>query len=450
MIRFITIFLIIITFFIGYGIAGGESIIQEKTEYTGLRNSQNRPNLPFVSNDKIQKINLDELIAYALKNNPKVAAAKARWEASLNGEKIAASLPDPMIGVTYFINKISTRNGSLMGGVNFGQKFPWIGKLGTKSQIRKSMSGVLETNLEAVRAKIVSNIKKVYYELYFIRKAKQVTNTNIILLKQLENVAQIKYVSGKVTQQDVLKIQVEISKLLDDLITLKDENNVFAIKMNTLLGKDINEIVGETEELEFKEYMINLESLYSTLKQKSPELKIKKEQINKSNLDWKFSKLERFPDFNLGYHYQWIDDDAVALQKGKDAQSITFSMNLPIWFGKQNARIDEAKLNVLDKELTYEDTENRLLSDLKNKYYRLIVAQRKIKLYNESILPRMEQALKVTIEGYEGGKAGFLDLIDSQKNLLFYKLELARSVKNYFSEVSTIEELFGGSISLNN
>ncbi|MFC1724043.1 TolC family protein [candidate division KSB1 bacterium] len=403
----------------------------------------NKTTLP----QNISALSLNEIISYALENNPKITAAESRWKASLNQPGIVSGLPDPTIGFTYFNEEISTRNGSIKGGVSIAQKFPWFGKLSAKSKIKETDAEIFSEALKAVKLEVIANVKKVYYDLYWIWQAVSITERNIDLLKQFESVSRAMYASGQVPQQDVLKAQVELSKLYNDHETYVEMRKTFEVKLNGLLGKAPFEATGNPEEIEFKPVEINIDSLYAVFRKNSPHLKMRMKMIKKADGEFNLSKLENYPDFSIGYNYQWIADDApLSSDAGKNAQSVMISMNIPLWFGKNRARVNDAEMKAVSQEFNYKDFENMRLADIKNAHFGLINAERKIKLYRDNIIPRLQQALNVTLESYKVGKSGFLDLIDSQKLLLQFQLEYEKSISSYFKKAAELEFLTGAEL----
>ncbi|MBW2217586.1 MAG: TolC family protein, partial [Deltaproteobacteria bacterium] len=71
---------------------------------------------------------------------------------------------------------------------------------------------------------------------------------------------------------------------------------------------------------------------------------------------------------------------------------------------------------------------------------------RKISLYRDSLLPKAEQNIKVTQLAFTADKAGFLDLIDSQRILLGFQLDHERAIADSAQRQAEIEMLTGGDI----
>src|SRR6267143_1037322 len=73
--------------------------------------------------------------------------------------------------------------------------------------------------------------------LFIARKATEVHLASVELLRQIADVSQAKYSTGRISQQDVLKPVVELSKLHGDLLMFEEQAGVAAARLNVLLAR---------------------------------------------------------------------------------------------------------------------------------------------------------------------------------------------------------------------
>ena len=390
---------------------------------------------------------MEKVVAFALANNPQIAAAEERWRAALNRPAVVSALPNPAFGVSYFAEEMETRNGPLRGGITLSQKLPWFGKLDTKSRIAESEANVFKERHESTRLEIIAKVKQVYFELYWITRAIAITKSNIDLMKQFEKVAQAMYVAGEVSQQDVLKAQVEISNLQNELDTFVEMKTTAAARLNALLGRPIEAPLGEPERFEFRRFTTELENLYNLARELSPRLRLHQQLIKRAEQQSKLARLDYYPDFTLGVQYQNIAFGApMAPHEGQDAWAVMVSMSLPIWWGKTKAGVNEAEMKASSERFAYTDTENMVLMNVKDTYFRLKTAERQVALYRDSIIPRAEQALRVSEKGYRAGQVDFLNLIDSQRMLLHFQFAHERALTDFQQNLAKLEEIVGGKL----
>jgi outer membrane protein, heavy metal efflux system len=90
-----------------------------------------------------------------------------------------------------------------------------------------------------VRARdIVADIKRTYAEIFVARKAVDISQETIGLLRQIADATQVRYAAGRGSQQDVLKTVVEITRLHEEELMLVEQARMAEARLNTLLGRD--------------------------------------------------------------------------------------------------------------------------------------------------------------------------------------------------------------------
>ena len=95
-----------------------------------------------------------------------------------------------------------------------------------------------EAILEAKRLELSRQIASTYYELGFVASGQKINQLLINMLTQLLRVSETRYAAGQGLQQDVLQAQVEVSKLLDEQITLDKKRRMLEDRINSLLNRE--------------------------------------------------------------------------------------------------------------------------------------------------------------------------------------------------------------------
>ncbi|HEA65178.1 MAG TPA: TolC family protein, partial [Candidatus Aminicenantes bacterium] len=249
------------------------------------------------------KTSLSELIEEALSQNPQIKAARNEWEASLQVIPQAKSLPDPMLSYSYFGQSVETRLGPQRNKFSLSQKFPFFGKLSLKGEIARKGASILEEQYMAVKLNIVLRVKKAFFSLFWLDRAIRISQEEKEVLERLAKIAEIKYETGKANQQDVLKTQLEISKVLDKILILNQRRKAIAAELNALLNRHPDSFIGEVEEFEIPELKVELEKLYELARELRPEMRKVRHFIEKNEESLKLAKKNYFPDFKLMVDY---------------------------------------------------------------------------------------------------------------------------------------------------
>lgn len=402
------------------------------------------------SQTEVDNINdiLKELIQEALENNPKLEAAVQR---ALSAEKIipqAGALPDPQL--TFSLSNLPVNSFSFdqdpMTGKVIGvmQMFPFPGKLSLATDIAEFEAAAIKYQQEEIRNQVIQMVKQTYFDLYTIDRALETTEKNKALMEQFVHVAETKYATGSGLQQDVLRAQVEISKLEDDLIMWQQKRLSFVARLNALLNRPVDTLVDKTlPELKLPDSPATIFSA-EQIEQNRPLLKAWNERIQKAETAVKLAERDIWPNFTIGASYRQRDDLADGRQL-TDFFSATVSMNIPLYFNrKQKAKVAEKGLNYNATKSEYENVKINVLSQVESILAELERNRKRVELYKGGILLQAQQSLESAHAGYRVGKVDFLTLINNWMMLQNYELQYFFALSNFYKNLADYELVVGG------
>jgi cobalt-zinc-cadmium efflux system outer membrane protein len=391
-----------------------------------------------------KKIILVELIREALDRNPQLQATRDAWQASLKAIPQAKSLPDPMLSYSYFGQSIETRLGPQRNKISLSQKLPFFGKLSLKGKIAESTASVFQEHYKAVEAEIVLKVKTAYFSLYWFDKALDINKEEKEVLKRLAKIAEKKYETGDASQQDVLKAQLEISKVTDKILQLEQGRRSVVAQLNALLSRPQDIPLGDTEEISLSEFEINLDELYETARKERPEMKEARYHIERSEINLKLTKKNYFPDLQIMFDYIDIGEGTTSHpDDGRNAWMGSIGINVPLWRQKLRAAEAEAAIRLKATRENYENVENETLSRVNELFFEVKTAQDQVKLYKYSLLPQAEQAMKASEVGYLAGKVDFLSLLDSERMILQLKIGYFKAATDFEKSLAGLERILG-------
>ncbi|MCK4850356.1 MAG: TolC family protein [Phycisphaerae bacterium] len=389
---------------------------------------------------------LTQYLAYAALHNPQLQAAFARYKAALEAIAPARTLPDPRLTYRYFIQEVETRVGPQQQSFGLAQTFPWFGKLQASGDIALEKAKAQGQAFEAVKLKLFYQVKHAYYEYYYLARAISVTKENVELMRYIEQVVRTKYKVAAAGHQDVIRAQVELGKLEDQLRSLQDLRGPIMAKLNAALNRPAGAgLPWPTEAPREEKIDASDEQILTWLREANPKLKALDYQIAAKKKAVELTGKDYFPDITLGVDYI---DTAEALMSGtpdsgKDPVVVMASINLPIWHDKYRANQRQARARYLAALKERLGTENALASEVHLALYEFRDAQRKINLYRDSLIPKAQQSLKVSQAAFMVDKASFLDLIDAERILLEFQLLYERALANGAQRLAQLEMLIG-------
>ena len=380
---------------------------------------------------------LAEYARYAEQHNPKLKQALTRYQAALAKVPAASAWVDPRLTYGYFARPVETRTGPQEMRFSAAQTFPWKGKLDLKGRIVQQEAAVEGQRYEAVRRSLIFEVKAAYYDCYFLERAIAVSEENLRLLAHLEEVGRTRYRGGTGEHAPVLKAQVELGRLEDQLRSLRQQRRPVAARLNAALGRAATAPIAVPNSLPMAALDLDEEVLKARLQAANPTLQMRQVQAQAQSLGVKLAGKQFYPDLTVSLDYIHIGD------RGANPLMAMASLNLPLWRSSYEAGERAAKLSHQAALQGIADEENRLAAELELALYRQRDAQSRSALYRDSLLPKAEQALNVTQRAFAADRSDFLAVIDAQRTLLEFQLAYERAQTDQALHWAEIEKLVG-------
>lgn len=392
-------------------------------------------------------LSLEWCLERAAQANPAIAEDSAAWDAAQERIHFAGALDDPRI--SYEASNIPTGDfdfrSTPLSGHQFGlkQRIPFPGLLRNQKQAAQSASGAARSNLEDRMQRIAGSVEVHWAMLGFAQRALDITDRNIDLVRQLSEIAEVKYRVGSGLQQDVLRAQVALTVLLEERLQREAAIEATAAALAAVLDLPPDMSLPRTTALEDPSELPDLETLVATLEDKSPALQAARERIEQAEHALEATRLEGYPDFDLGVGYrvrEKVRGDPVG---GDDFLSAGVTLRLPVDRAKWRARTAESRALVRRAEAAYRRSRAELRSGLRTIHAELVRADRQRELLETGLVPQARQSLDSSRSGYQVGRLDFLSLLDSQVRLLDAELQRERALADRRGAFAALEATLG-------
>ncbi|UVT19725.1 MAG: TolC family protein [Nitrospira sp.] len=389
---------------------------------------------------------LPDLIPEALARNPELVAARRQWEAASQRIVQARSLDDPTLSVHLWnfpqtFNVTQTQN-SIFG---LSQNLPFPGKLALKSEIASRSAEMTEQVLHGKERELIARVKEAYYDLFLAHKAIQIHYEQVELLRQFFEIANVKFRTRKGSQADVLKAQVELSVLHQQLPVLEQRRETAAALLNTLLDRDPLSPLGVPQEPSLMPIDITINDLHRLALDTRPELKAAELAVRHSEQTRALAQRQYYPDFNVAFQrFQNF--------QASDGFGAYVAMTIPFSFWtkpKYDAGLQEAVASVEAARAQRHTLENMTRFQVKDLLAKVRASEQVAKLYHTTILPQAVQNLEAARVGYRVGRGGFLDLIDTQRAWRGFQHEYYRALVEREHRLAELEQVIGTGLNKN-
>jgi len=334
--------------------------------------------------------------------------------------------------------------------LSLSQKLPWFGKLSDKEKIAAKEAAVYRFLHEAQKTDVIQKVKLAYYSLAYIDQALDITREDMSVLEHYETLARARYEQGIGLQQAVVKLQAEITRDQNRLEEIKKQRVDLEAVLNSLRDLPADSPVEKVLPGKKPEARINCDDLYDIGRDHRPEIQAALLQIERNEKRIHLAKKEYWPDFTIGAGFTNVNrrsDPAGILnppdQNGKNIYSFSVGINIPIQRRKYDAAVAEATEEKIASREGYRDAVNSMEAAIRAIGFRIETLDRQISLFENTLLPQAEQALRSTEAAYSTGEVGVLDLLDSERVLLDVRLSLEKFNSDYMKSLAEMERAIG-------
>ena len=387
-----------------------------------------------------ETLRLDRLLEEVRFSNPRLKAARSRWDAATKRPSQEGTLPDPRVSVRNFGvgRPVSTLNTSNFVSLGVSQEIPFPGKLKLRKNVALEEARAEEQRYRQLELDVLSQVKLHYYDYYYFAKALETVAKDRDLLKKFVKIAEVRYAVGKGTQQDILRAQLELTLLRDREEVFRQERDSAVAAINTLLDRSPDDPLGPPAELEQAPFPTEVTELYQQAQQHSPALRAQEHEVSRNAAALNLSRKGYRPDFRVGFEWQHTGS------MFRDYYVAAFEAKIPLYFWrKQRLRVEEAASKLVEARHTYQARTRDLLFQIKDHYLMARAADRLVSLYKTAIIPQATLALESAISAYEVGSADFLTLISAATILLYYELEYYKQLAAYQQTLARMEPAVG-------
>ena len=389
---------------------------------------------------------LKDFIETALKNNPAIKALQHRIKAAEEVPSQVSSLDDPILEFQLKNMPVDTfdlsQESATQKQFTLSQKLPYPGKLGLRAEIAGKNITITRQDLEEARLTITRDVKLAFYELCFVLVATNITQENKTLLEQFVTIAESKYSVGKGLQQDVLKAQVELTKVMARLIELQKLSGLEKAKLNSLMNLLPQEALTIPHGIAKTDFNFTVQKLQAIAEKHRPLLSKIRSIKQRYGISKKLAEKEYYPNFNIGFKYK--QREGTSLIDRPDLVSAFVGINIPIWYKtKQSRRVLETAYKVEMASETYNKAKNQIFLKIKGLVDRERQGDKTLQLIEQGILPQARQSLESALAGYTVDKVDFLTLLSNQVTLFKWQIKYHRELTDYEKNLAEVEHSAG-------
>ena len=392
----------------------------------------------------VYAINIDEAIKSTIENNPKVQIAYERLEESKELIENAYNQKLPTITSTIsgtYSNSETSTSKTTSTSDTFTDKY--------KLTLSQNLYDAGEKNLEIQRSKLlfdkeVINFKVTiqnlilaaidgYLTVINYEKSLEASNKNFDSVSRFLDETKTKFNLGSATLYELQNAESAYAIAETNLFIAQQNYEVSKITFNRIVGlKPINleEVVDINDNINLKNFIKNVEKNNYTLASLDNDIK-------NTNILLSKEKLNNKPSLDLSTSVEYSDSGRLDTGTETTNGTIGLTLTIPI-FQKNNDKSDIRKYQsqLLQSELTYDDTKQDLRIQASNLYKNYLISKSNISSNNKQLVS-IQTSLESIKEEYNIGTKTITDLIEAESELLNINVNYHASKKdmilNYFN-----------------
>ena len=324
-----------------------------------------------------------------------------------------------------------------------GQSFPGRGKRALRSQVANDAVATAKAELEATKQSVSAQVRKAFYDLLRNADELRVHDEQVAIARQAFEAARIKYSVGHVPQQDVLKAQVAVTKLIEHLVMLEQDAELSRATLNALLGRNPENPIEVTGKYGVPAQLPAITELEQLAVVNRPELAAATTSVKQAEDEIALARKQYIPDFSANVGYMLMPSGS----EHRNNYMIEGSMTLP-WLNhrKHDSEINEAQAAATERQAELEATRLAVFRQIQEALVRANAAKRLVDIYQNTLQPQSEATLHSTVIAYENDRTDILNLLDSQNTTLDVDYAYFRVISEFEQHMAELELAVGASI----
>ena len=385
---------------------------------------------------------LATLIEEAKRNDPAIHAAEQAARAATFVAPQMSSLPDPQFTLQQFSVGSPrpfagyTNSDFAYIGLGASQQLPYPGKLKLRGAVADRDADTAKVHIEVVLQNEIETLKTTYLHMAYLQQTLGILQRNAALLEQMEQQAEAHYSTGQGNQQDVLKAQLERTKILREVSMHHQLVGEAQAELKRILRRpqDSLDIIAEPVAATFVRYTAS--ELLDKVRAQNPNIQENSAIVQRNQTAVELARREFRPDFGVSYMYENTD------RKFRDYYQLSLNVNFPRRKPRQ-AALAQAQVNVERSQTDLDAQLQAALAEVQKQYVMVKTSGEQLLIYRDGLIPQAQATIQAGLAAYQSNREDFETLFSSFMDVLNLNLEYQQTILDHETALAHIERLMG-------
>lgn len=390
---------------------------------------------------------LDAFVREAKTSNPRLGAARRRWEAARARVQGEGLLPDPMLSAS-FMNLTRLQGPQLTAS----QAIPLGGKLDlARAQAEREAEVARFAYLGEV-SRVVTAVKTAYFDLYALHRQAAIVAQTKELMTRMSRIAAAKYAVGTARAGDPLRANVQIGEMLHEAVLVGQRTDAAAARLRGLLSRrSVPEghaghlkLVANIPLTDVLPAPPPFDQALAAAEAHNPAIGEARAMLAAGEATLSLARTTAIPDLNaqVGVGRAFMDMGWETTLSGMVGVNVPF----PNGQARRKAATTAAATTVEARRLELEDRRREVRVGLEETLGHLKHLAEQLRLYQRGILPQSRQALQAELAGYQTGRSDFDAWLAAQVNLYRYERDAYDAFADYHKMRAELDALTGAAV----
>lgn len=388
-------------------------------------------------------LRLGTLYRLVNERNPRVEAARASARAAEARVPSARRPPDPELQLGFMnreLPSLEPMDPLGMTQLQLMQMLPLGGKLGLAGRVAEAQAGAARERAEDIRWDVRARVAMAFYDLYESDRALAIDSLTLGLVQDIVTTTRAMYAVGDGRQADVLRAQVEVARMTEELVRMQAMRVAMSSRLTGLLDAPTDTALPAPVLPRLPGVLPPLDSLQRLAEQRRPMIRAGLEELRAAEAATRLARREIWPDLQVGVQYGQRGGEMGTERMG----SLMLGATVPIFARSRQLRMREEAaamqaMAAADVAAMRADTRARVAE-----LYADIVRARQLGiLYRTTILPQAQAAVTSSFASYRVSDLPLMQLLDNQMTVNRYQRELVTLDAEQGKALAELEMLVG-------
>ena len=324
-------------------------------------------------------------------------------------------------------------------GFGISQDLPYPGKLRLRGTAAEREADAQKAQIDVIRVNIVDQVKSAYLRLAYLHQSVDLLNRNTTVLDTLIKTEVSRYSVGQGSQADILRGQLERTKLLRETTMHEQEMGQLESTLKALLHRPQDSADIIPEPLQPTAVTGRQQDLASLVSAQNPTLKADQAMIVQQNAKLDSAKRGSKPDFTVGYMYEATGSAY------RDYYFATFNMRFQ---RKKRVNAEVAQATEM-LERSRADADADLQQQLAEEQKSWIAAQSSAELmseYQHGLIPQAGSVFQSELTAYQSNREPFSAVLNALIDRIGFEHDYQQALLDHEAALAHLETLTGAEL----